>query len=145
MQTKHLCVLIHIITKGEVGAPWNRFKPSSKIFLLTVSRQYFFCGSFVIFVSCVCKFFAFASVHCCLVVTWRERADLLALVCDVYCDFVTFPFGILHGTGVVLDCTDSCSLPSFLLCYMQTTKVNIVQSVSWYLYCGKYDSKLCLM
>ena len=25
----------------------------------------------------------------------RERADLLALVCDVYCDFVTFPFGIL--------------------------------------------------
>ena len=31
--------------------------------------------------SCVCH--AFASVHCCLVVTWRERADLLALVCDV--------------------------------------------------------------
>ena len=25
----------------------------------------------------------------------RERADLLAIVCDVYCDFVTFPFGIL--------------------------------------------------
>ena len=32
MQTKHLCVLIHIWTKVEVGAPWNRFKPSSKIF-----------------------------------------------------------------------------------------------------------------
>ena len=26
--------------------------------------------------------------------TRRERADLLALVCDVYCDFVIFPFGI---------------------------------------------------
>ena len=26
MQTKHLCVLIHIWTKGEVGAPWNWFK-----------------------------------------------------------------------------------------------------------------------
>ena len=25
----------------------------------------------------------------------RKRADFLALVCDVYCDFVTFPFGIL--------------------------------------------------
>ena len=25
----------------------------------------------------------------------RERADLLALACDVYCDFVIFPFGIL--------------------------------------------------
>ena len=24
----------------------------------------------------------------------REEADLLALVCDVYCDFVTYPFGI---------------------------------------------------
>ena len=42
--------------------------------------------------SCVCH--AFASVHCCHVVTCWKRADLLALVCDVYCDFVTFPFGI---------------------------------------------------
>ena len=32
MKTKHLCVLIHISTKGEVGAPLNRFKPSSEIF-----------------------------------------------------------------------------------------------------------------
>ena len=27
-----------------------------------------------------------------------KRTDLLALVCDVYCDFVTFPCGILGGT-----------------------------------------------
>ena len=32
-----------------------------------------------------------ASVHMCLVVTCWERADLLALVCGVYCEFVTFP------------------------------------------------------
>ena len=32
MQTKYLCVLIHIWIKGEVGAPLNWFKPSSKIF-----------------------------------------------------------------------------------------------------------------
>ena len=32
MQIKHLCVLIHISTKGEVGAPLNRFKLSGKIF-----------------------------------------------------------------------------------------------------------------
>ena len=32
MQTKHLCVLIHIGSKGEVCAPLNRFKPSTKIF-----------------------------------------------------------------------------------------------------------------
>ena len=27
-------------------APWNQFKPSSKICLLTVPRRYYFCGSF---------------------------------------------------------------------------------------------------
>ena len=32
-----------------------------------------------------------ASVYMCLVVTCWERADLLALVCSVYCEFVTFP------------------------------------------------------
>ena len=42
----------------------------------------------MLFMSCVCH--AFASVLCCLVVSLRERADLLALVCDVDCDFVTF-------------------------------------------------------
>ena len=68
-----------IWTKGEVGAPCR--KPSSKVFLLTVPRWYCFCGSFVLFMSCV--FHAFASVHCCLVVTCWEWADLLALVCDV--------------------------------------------------------------
>ena len=32
MKTKYLCVLIHIWLKDEVGAPLNRFQPSSKIF-----------------------------------------------------------------------------------------------------------------
>ena len=41
------------------------------------------------------KSHAFASVHCCLVVTCRERTDLLPLFGDVYCIFVTFPCGIL--------------------------------------------------
>ena len=50
------------------------FKPSSKIFLLTVPRRYFICGSFLLFMSCVCH--AFASVHCCHVVTCWERVDL---------------------------------------------------------------------
>ena len=32
-----------------------------------------------------------ASVYMCFVATCWERADLLALVCGVYCEFVTFP------------------------------------------------------
>ena len=84
---------------------------SSKIFLLTVPRRYFFCGSFVLFMSCVCH--AFTSVYCCLVVTCWERADLLALDCDVIV-FCYFRMWYL-GSGVVLNCIDSRSLRSCLL------------------------------
>ena len=48
--------------KGEVGALLNWFKPSSKIFLLTVPRGCFFCGSFMIYLSCFCN----AYMHVCL-------------------------------------------------------------------------------
>ena len=44
-------------------------------------------------VSCVSH--AFASVHCCLVVTCWERSDLLGLVGDANSIFVTFLCGIL--------------------------------------------------
>ena len=92
------------------------FKPSSKIFLLTVPRRYFFCTSFVdhlcFFVSCVS--YAFESVHCCLVVTCWERADLLALVGDVYCIFVTFPCGILGQVWyLIVSFPDLCLLSYF--------------------------------
>ena len=49
---------------------------------------------------------AFASVHCCLVVTCWEMADLLALVGDVYC-FSLLLSHVVSGSGVVLDCTVS--------------------------------------
>ena len=49
------------------------------------------------FVSCVSH--TFASVHCWLMFACSERADLLALVGDVYCIFFTVPFA-----GVLLDC-----------------------------------------
>ena len=77
-KTKHLCVLIHIWAKGETCAPLNRFKPSSKLFLLTVPRRCFFCGSFMLFLSSFIML-SFTSVCWCLVVTCWERADLLAL------------------------------------------------------------------
>ena len=40
--------------------------------------------------SCVCYVLC-ASVYMCFVVTCWERADLLGLVCGVFCEFVTFP------------------------------------------------------
>ena len=66
----------------------------------------------MLFMSCVCH--AFASVHCCLVVTCQERADLLALVCDVSLFLVTFPCGILGQVWyLIVSIPDLCRL--FLL------------------------------
>ena len=45
---------------------------------------------FVFVLSCVCCVLC-ASVYMCFVVTCWERADLLALVCAVFCGFVAFP------------------------------------------------------
>ena len=55
----------------------------------------------MVFVSCVSH--AFVSVHCCFVVTCWERADLLALVDDVYCIFCYYSMWY-PGSDVVLDC-----------------------------------------
>ena len=47
-----------------------------------------------------------ASVNLCLVVTCWERADLLALVCDIKLCICHFPMWY-PGSGMVLDCIDS--------------------------------------
>ena len=45
--------------------------------------MFLFC---LVFVMSLCT-----SSNMCFVVTCSERTDLLALVCGVYCEFVTFP------------------------------------------------------
>ena len=83
---KYIYTLFSIIFKCYLerpGASLNWFKPSSKIFLLTVPRWCFFCGSFMLFLSYFVML-SCTSVCWCLVVTCLEMADLLALVCDVY-------------------------------------------------------------
>ena len=57
------------------------FKPSSKIFSLTIKAVLLW----IICVSVSCVSHAFGSVHCCPVVICWERAGLLAFVGDVYC------------------------------------------------------------
>ena len=77
MQTKHLCVFVHILTMGEVGEPLNRCKPSSKYFadhFKAVLLLWIFYVFSILCLRCLCM---------CLVVTCWERADLLALVCGV--------------------------------------------------------------
>ena len=56
---------------------------------------------YVFVLSCVCYVLC-ASVYMCYVVTCWERADLLALVCGVYCEFVTFPLVSWVRCGTLL-------------------------------------------
>ena len=61
-----------------------------------------------------CVSHAFASVHCCIVVTCCEKADLLTLVGDVYCIFVTFPCGTLSQVWyLIVSFPDLCLLSYF--------------------------------
>ena len=53
-----------------------------------------------------------ASVYMCFVVTCWERADLLAIVCGVYCEFVTFPLVSWVRCGKV-SIPDLCTLTNF--------------------------------
>ena len=79
-------VLIHIWTKGEVGAPLNWFKPSSKIVLLAVPRRCFFCGLFMLLQFCFARLFVTA--------LWSPAGKGLIswLSCVMSnCDVVTFP------------------------------------------------------
>ena len=79
------------------------------------------------FVSCVSH--AFTSVHCCLVVTCWERADLLALVGDVYCTFVTFPCGILCQVWyLIVSFPDLCFLSYFIYLYIPAYPWSAIQS-----------------
>ena len=79
--------------------------PSSKINLLTVPRRYFFCGSFMFFLSCVC--FVFVCV-CLLVPCGHLLGKEWPLGSRLW--YLTVRLSLSHwysGLGVVLDCIDS--------------------------------------
>ena len=65
----------------------------------------------VLFMSCVSCFRVCSKLP--LVYRW-ERADLLALVCNVYCFFVTFPCDILGQVWyLIVSIPDLCYLSYF--------------------------------
>ena len=79
-----------------------------------------------------CVSHAFASVHCCLVVTCWERTDLLALVVDVYCIFVTLPCGILSQVWyLIVSIPDIClfSYFKYIISPLIVTLLNWMQTV----------------
>ena len=53
MRTKHLCVLIHIRIKGEVGKPSFIFTELSQLFMLAVIIHILYCRGWCSLLSCV--------------------------------------------------------------------------------------------
>ena len=97
----------------KVGAPLNRLKLPSKNILLTVPRRYFFCGSFMFFLSCVC----YAFVRVCLYVPCGQLLGKgWPLGSRLWCLSVSLSLSHWYpGSGVVLDCIHSWSLHPYLL------------------------------
>ena len=110
----------------KYGWGWYRqtYLSPPVIFLLTAPRRCFFCGSFLLFLFCVCLWHTVLSVPCSLVVTCWERADLLALLCVMFflclCHFPLWR--LVSGVVLVLDCFDSRSLPFSLLLFRSFKK-----------------------
>ena len=95
MQTKHLCVLIHIRINGEVQVQLKMLK-TTNIFLLSILRWCIFWGIlFLLFMCYICLYYVVLSIHCNIMITCCERADLLVHLCVVFSyAFVTFPYGV---------------------------------------------------
>ena len=101
MQTKHLCVLIHFWTKGEVGALLNQLKPCSKIFYWP-----FWGGTS--FVDHLCYFcLVLLYFHECLLVDalWSPAGKGLTSCLSFVmsnCNVVTFPLVSWVSCGALL-------------------------------------------
>ena len=123
MQTKYLCVLIHIWIKGEVGVPLNRFKPSSKIFYWPFQGGTSFVDLYVFVMSCVC--YVFVRV-CSIVLCGQLLGKDWLLGCRLRCLTVIVSLSYLYlGSVVVLDCIDSWSLHPYLLLLPCPTRKNL--------------------
>ena len=84
-----------------------------------------FCGSFTIFLSCFVML-SCTSVCWRLVVSCLERAEFLALVCDMYLWHCHIPIGILGQVWcLIVSIPDLCPL-SYFYCQVQPSWIPIL-------------------
>ena len=77
--------------RGTINLDISQKVSKSKLFKYPFLYAVLFCG-FLLFRAC----HAFLSVHCSLLVTCCERANLLVLLYVMFsCAFITFPYGVL--------------------------------------------------
>ena len=104
--------------------PWNWFKPSSKTFLLTVPRQYLFCGSFILFLYCVC--YAFVRV-CSLIPCGHLLGKVWPLGIRLWCLIVILSLFHWYPGSVwflIVSITDLCTLSYFFYMFVDRIKEN---------------------
>ena len=96
-------VLYYIFSKYRNFVTGN-FSLTLSIFLMTVPRRYFFCGSFVFVVSCVSH--AFASVHCCLTKSQNKRIVILSASLSnvAFTDLVTWKTYVFKKKAIISCC-----------------------------------------
>ena len=102
-------IKLQVCTKLETYGLYREigFKPSGKIFLPTVPRQYFVCGSFMFF----CLVFV---MPLCRSVYWYLVVTYLSLVCGVSLKVCHFPIGILGRVWyLIVSIPDLCTLTYF--------------------------------
>ena len=103
-----------------------------KIVLLTVPRLCFFCGSFLLFMHRACH--AFLSVHCSLMGTCLEMANLLVCLYVkffVFCQFfMWFPWSGVYWFMIFAFLRSFISLPSVYKVYLTTILVRASGSLS---------------
>ena len=127
-------------TKLELRARLAPFKPSSKISLLTVPRQHFFCGSWMLYLS------LFVMLSCLVIAALWSPAEngltswLLFVILNSV--FVTFPCGILGQVRyLIVSIPDLCSLSYFRLMSFLVLKGRGRES--WLLYSVFLTSLFC--
>ena len=124
-------------TLAQLSSTSGWFKHSSKIFLLTVPRRYFFCESFMSFLSCVC----YDYVCVCLLM---PCGHLLGRGWPL--GSLLWYLSLLHShwypmwSDVVLDWINSLSLPSFLLSlavslFHHNMLIDLIGSLRWFCCC----------
>ena len=104
--------------------PWIWFKPSSKMNLLTVPRQYFFCGSFMIFMSNV--WYAFVSVRL-LMPSGHLLGKGWPLGSRLWCLIVSWSLFHWYPGSVwdlIVSIPDLCTLFNFFYIFVERIKEN---------------------
>ena len=97
MLTKHLCFLIPIKIKGEVGIVKHVYALQ---YFTDLSKAVFLLWIILSFMFHVCFCYAVLSVPCSLVITCCERVDLLALLALLCCVFLYFSFTFPYGEDI---------------------------------------------